>query len=49
MINIKLKLLLPMVRSNDGQKEGKDEGEIHSLGLCYHLVALSEDWTGPNV
>ena len=33
VINFKLKLLLPMVRSRDGQ----EEGEIHSLGLCYHL------------
>lgn len=32
VINFKLKLLLPMVRSSDGQ-----EGEPHSLGLCYHL------------
>lgn len=29
-----------MVRSSDGQKEGEDEGEIHSLGLCY-LLGLS--------
>lgn len=33
VINFKLKLLLPMVRSSDGQ----EEGETHSLGLCYHL------------
>lgn len=26
-----------MVRSSDGQKEGEDEEEIHSLRLCYHL------------
>lgn len=32
MINFKLKLLLPMVRSSDGQKEAENEGEIHSLG-----------------
>ena len=37
VINFKLKLLLPMVRSSDGQKEGEDEGEIHSLGICYCL------------
>lgn len=24
-----------MVRSSDGQEEGEDEGEIHSLGFCY--------------
>lgn len=37
VINIKLKLLLPMVRSSDGQEEGEDEGEIHSLGIFYSL------------
>lgn len=37
MINFKLKLILPMVRSSDGQKEGEDEGEIHTLELCYLL------------
>lgn len=37
VINIKLKLLLPTVRSSDGQEEGEDEGEIHSLGFCYSL------------
>lgn len=37
VINFKLELLLPVVRSSDGQEEGEDEGEIHSLGICYCL------------
>jgi len=35
VINFKLKLLLPMVRSGDGQEEGEDEGEIQSLRIWY--------------
>lgn len=44
VINFKLKLLLPMVRSSDGQEEGEDKGEIRGLGICFCLwLSL---WTG---
>lgn len=48
VINFKLELLLPVVRSSDAQEEGEDEEEIHSLGICYCLWPLSVDWTGSN-
>lgn len=44
VINFKFKLLLPMVRSSDGQEKGEDEEGIHHLQICYCLWLFL--WTG---
>lgn len=44
VINFKFKLLLPMVRSSDGQEKGEDEEGIHHLRICYCLWLFL--WTG---
>lgn len=49
VINFKLKLLLPMVRSSDGQEEGEDEGRDSQFGDLLLFAALSADWTSSNV
>lgn len=44
VINFKFKLLLPTVRSSDGQEKGEDEEGIHHLRICYCLWLFL--WTG---